>query len=331
MDSKKPALEFDPKSDFATWRKAAYKKLVGLTGYDKFKKVDPEFAVEYERGYDTHREVRFTIMTEKACEMPCHLLIPNEVKNPPLMVCLQGHSTGMHNSMGRVKFARDEKSIEGGRDFAVQAVAHGMAALCVEQRGFGERKENPEAENPECHVPSMTEILLGRTTLGARVWDVSRALDAVEEKFREIDSDRVYIMGTSGGGTASYYAACLESRIKGLIPSCAVSSYRYSIATMKHCVCNHIPHIREYFELGDLAGLIAPKPMVIIAGRNDTTFPLDGVLDAYEKIRMIYNFLGCGENCALLIGEEGHKFYPELAWPKFMEYIEMEDNSNMGL
>lgn len=321
MDEKKPDMEYTPQTDYGTWRKAAYEKLVELTGYNRFIKVDSELKVEYEWDFDTHKEIRFTMMTEKYCEMPCHLLIPKAEKNPPLMVCLQGHGTGMHVSMGRVKFKRDKKSIAGGRDFAVQAVAHGMAALCIDQRGFGERKENIDIEGPECHVPTMTELLLGRTTIGARVWDISRALDVVGEQFTDIDMEKVYVMGNSGGGTASYYTACLESRIKALMPSCAVSSYRYSIAIMKHCVCNHVPHIREFFEMGDLAGLIAPKPMVIIAGRHDTTFPLNGVLDAHKKIEEVYSLMGCGENCTLLIGEAGHQFYPELAWPKFMELI----------
>ena len=319
MDSKKPGLAFDPESDFSAWREAAHKKLTELTGYDRFEKVDPEVKIEYEREYGIHTEIRFTMMTEKACEMPCHLLIPKGVQNPPLLVCLQGHGTGMHVSMGRAKYDRDKKSIAGGRDFAVQAIARGMAALCVEQRGFGERKESLDEMAPQCHVPTMTELLLGRTTIGARVWDISRALTAVQDNFDGIDFARIYITGNSGGGTASYYAACLESRIKALMPSCSVSSYRYSIATMKHCVCNHIPHIREYFEMGDLAGLLAPRPMLVVAGRHDKTFPLDGVLDAYEKIEAVYKALGYEDKCALVIGEEGHRPYPDLAWPKFME------------
>ena len=321
MDKTEPALSFNPGNDFDEWKSKAYAKLCELTGYDRFIKVDAQYKAEYRHEHEGYTEIRFTMMTEASCEMPCHLLIPKGVKRPPLMVCLQGHGTGMHVSMGRVKYARDKKSREGGRDFAVQAIAHGMAALCIEQRGFGERKQDPDEIMPQCHIPAMSEILMGRTLIGARVWDVSRALDVIEQEFPEIDSDKVYIVGNSGGGTASYYTACLEPRIKALMPSCAVSSYRYSIAIMKHCVCNHIPHIREFFEMGDLAGLIAPRPMVVVAGRYDKTFPLDGVLDAHAKISAIYKHLGCEQKAPLVIGEQGHQFYPGLAWPKFLEYI----------
>ncbi len=321
MDKTEPALSFNADNDFDEWKSAVYAKLSELTGYDRFIKVDPEYKVEYTHESEDYTEIRFTMKTEASCVMPCHLFIPKKVEKPPLMVCLQGHGTGMHVSMGRVKYANDKKSIKGGRDFAVQALAHGMAALCVEQRGFGERKNDPDEKSPQCHVPAMAEILVSRTLIGARAWDISRALDVVAQEFTEIDSDNIYITGNSGGGTASYYTACLEPRIKALMPSCAVSSYRYSIAIMKHCVCNHIPHSREFFEMGDLACLIAPRPMVVVAGRYDKTFPLDGVLDAHEKISAIYKHLGCEQNAPLVIGEQGHQFYPELAWPKFMELV----------
>ena len=259
MDETKPELSFFPQEDYETWKTKAYNKLIELTGYDKFSKANPEVKIEYVHEYEGHKEIRFTMKTEEHCEMPCHLLVPKDIVKPPLMVCLQGHSTGMHISMGKVKYENDKKSIDGGRDFAIQAVNHGMAALCVEQRGFGERKEHPESGNYECYVPTMTEILNGRTTVGARVWDVARALDVIEDEFPEVDMERVFIIGTSGGGTSAYYTACIEERIKALIPSCSLSSYRYSIGIMKHCVCNHIPHIRQYFEMGRFGGAYSAK------------------------------------------------------------------------
>jgi hypothetical protein len=73
--------------------------------------------------------------------------------------------------------------------------------------------------------------------------------------------------------------------------------------------------------MGDLAGLIAPRPMVVVAGRYDKTFPLDGVLDAHAKISTIYKHLGYEQNAPLVIGEQGHQFYPELAWPNFLELL----------
>ena len=57
----------------------------------------------------------------------------------------------------------------------------------------------------------MSAIILGRTLIGERAWDVMRAIDVLSY-FKELDLD--VITGNSGGGTASFYSACLDERIK---------------------------------------------------------------------------------------------------------------------
>ena len=42
--------------------------------------------------------------------------------------------------------------------------------------------------------------LTGRTIIGERCWDVSRAIDVVEANFPMIDMGRICVMGNSGGG-----------------------------------------------------------------------------------------------------------------------------------
>ncbi len=111
----------------------------------------------------------------------------------PLIICLQGHSTGMHISLGRAVFAGDEETISGGdRDFARQIIARGQAALTIEQRAFGERGGTPKG--PDCHQRSVQALLLGRTLIGDRCHDISCAIDAVVENFAQIDTSRIAIM-----------------------------------------------------------------------------------------------------------------------------------------
>ena len=44
---------------------------------------------------------------------------------------------------------------------------------------------------------------------GERMWDVSKAIDALAE-FPKCDTDKIFITGNSGGGTMSFYAACYD-------------------------------------------------------------------------------------------------------------------------
>ena len=57
---------------------------------------------------------------------------------------------------------------------------------------------------------------------------------------------------------------------------------------MKHCSCNYIPGIRNYFNMGDLGGLIAPRPLVTVCGVNDSIFPIEGVEESFQLIQKGY-------------------------------------------
>ena len=46
---------------------------------------------------------------------------------------------------------------------------------------------------------------------------------------RRLILNRLGIMGNSGGGTTSFYAACVDPRIKVCMPSCAFCPYYDSI------------------------------------------------------------------------------------------------------
>ena len=84
---------------------------------------------------------------------------------------------------------------------------------------------------------------------------------------------------------------------------------------MQHCACNFVPCVREFFDMGDLAGLIAPRPLIVIAGALDGIFPLAGVRKSYQTIQELYRAAGAPDSCALAVGAEGHRFYPDIAWP----------------
>ena len=312
----KPSMRYDSsKESFAEWQKKARQKLIELCGIPSMKKCDPMFNIEFAEEFDTFTETRFTIQTEENYFLPAHLWVPKGKEGKlPLCICLQGHSKGMHISMGRPKYEGDEVTISGGdRDFAPQIVKEGFIALVIEQRNFGEC--GGTEKGPNCYVSSMAAILNGRTTIGERVWDISRTLDAVLENFDMVDEANIYCMGNSGGGTATFYASCIDERISLSMPSCAVCTYKHSIAAMNHCACNFIPNIAKYFDMGDLAGLIAPRKFILVHGVQDRIFPEAGVYETFDIVKKMFEAAGVPYNCRLVSGEEGHRFYAAKSWP----------------
>ncbi|MDD6308754.1 MAG: alpha/beta hydrolase family protein [Clostridia bacterium] len=324
LSNQKPLLAFDPDAEYDVWKKQVQEKFTELLG-DTPEKVGLNITVEWEKESDTFVERRIIFDTEPMASVPCHLLLPKNGKKPyPVVICLQGHSTGMHISLGRAQYEGDENAIKAGdRDFALQIVREGYAALVLEQRGFGERKCNRDKflwKQTTCEHPAMVALLMGRTILRERAWDVSRAIDMLET-IPEIDKERIGLMGNSGGGTVTYYTACLDPRIKVAMPSCSVCSFESSIIMRRHCDCNYVPQMAKYMDMGEMACMIAPRPLVVVAGAKDEGFLLEGVQKVYRVIEQIYQKAGAPENCKLIIGAEGHRFYSKPSWEVFRKYF----------
>ena len=325
-DANPPLLAFDENRSLDPQKKAVREKFAELLGMPE-KTVCAVPEIEYVSDADPRfDEIRFRFESEPGLFVPAHLLLPKGVrgsgKKLPVVIGLQGHSSGMHISLGRAKYPGDEETIAGGdRDFCIQAVALGYAAVAMEQRGFGELDGTVSPGANRCHQNAVQALMLGRTMIGERAHDVSCLIDALAA-FGECDGERITLMGNSGGGTATFYTACVEPRIKIAMPSCAFCSLHDSIFAQHHCICNYIPGLYKYFEMGDLAMLIAPRPLIVVCGKDDRIFPLEGVKREFATVEKIYHAAGVPENCALIVGDEGHRFYAKPAWPVFARMLE---------
>ena len=317
-----PKLSFDPKKDFAEQQRAVRERLAALLKMPA-KQTDPIPLIEWEDDTSAEfDEIRFRFESESDFFVPAHLILPkSRAEKLPIVICLQGHSKGMHVSMARADIGSKEVvKPAGNRDFARQAVARGYAAVIMEQRGFGEQLSDISPQQG-CHMLAMQALALGRTLLGERVFDVSRLIDALA-RFEMLDMSRIGLMGNSAGGTTSYYTAAVDERVKVVMPSCAVGEFACSFLKYHHCVCGFLPDFCNWFDMPDLAAAIAPRPLVMVAGEHDAICEAASVYRAWEdKIRPIYQAANAPQSCRLVMGAEGHRFYADPAWPVFDEYI----------
>ena len=329
MKTIKPTLAYDENKDFDTWREQVREKLTELLGDMPSERCDLNIRVEWEKEHDTFHEKRMLFNSEENIDIPCHLWVPKNVKLPcPVVICLQGHSTGMHISMGRNIYPKDSQYTgRSNRDLAVQAINNGYAALVMELRGFGELKSQAYLNifpNSDCTCahPAMTAILMGRTLIGERVWDISRAVDLLETMPETINAKKILLTGNSGGGTATYYAACMEPRITMAAPSSSICSFKDSIVWKRHCPCNYIPNMAKHLDMGELACLIAPRPLVMIAGVFDEGFHIDGSREVAGIAQKIYDKVGASDKFRFIEGPEGHQYYASLTWPAVHELFD---------
>ena len=318
----KPELAYDGSLEHNEWEIKARNKLESLLGLP-FKKCADEFTVTGRKTEAEFERIDFEFQTEEGLFIPAAMLKPLGQTEPlPTVICLQGHSTGKHISLGEAIFEGDDRTVSG-RDFAIQAVRENYCSVVIDQRYMG-ISEHDEKGNPGCIIynSALAAVMMGRTAIGERVWDVQRLIDVLENHFTDcVDLNRIICLGNSGGGTASFYAAAVEKRSAMAVCSCCVCSFEDSIMSIAHCSCNHIPYIRKYFEMGDIGCLIAPRKLLMINGDQDVIFPIPGAEKSFNTIKQAYCKLGKEENAFFRAGNGGHQFYPDIAWPKVKEEI----------
>ena len=323
----KQALAYDPACDYEEWREKIRETFRRLTGLDKIEANaadDPALEIESEEKKDGYILTRFTFASERGTRVPCYLVVPDTGKESyPTVITLQGHSTGFHNSVGIVKFDKDADYQPRGC-FALQAVENGYAALCIEQRGMVERRPTERNRGGDnCNFTAYRSLMMGRTLAGERAFDISRAIDVLAN-FPVCDISKLVLTGNSGGGTATYYGACYDERIKFAVPSCAFCTYKASILDMSHCSCNYIPNAYEQFEMQDLACLIAPRNLTVIAGNEDPIFPIAGVKEGFETVKAIYDRVGAADKCDMVVTPKGHWWCVDIVWPTINKLVKGE-------
>ena len=320
----KQEFGFEENCNYREWKKKIKDKFYELLGFARIEKNACPLNIESEKEVqkDGYKQIRFTFESEKGAFVPCYLCIPDTGKEKyPVAICLQGHSSGFHNSIAEPKDDSEIEYATGRGAFAVQAVKNGYASLAIEQRAMGERITSRHPFDVRmCTFALLSAIELGRTLVGERAWDVHKAIDALEElNYANLDLSKILVVGNSGGGTASFYSACFDERIKLAVPSCSFCSYKESILDMYHCACNYIPGAYNYFEMGDLTCLIAPRNFMPVTGAIDTAFPLHGVQTEFEKAEKIYEIEGAEDKCRLIVTPKGHYFCEDIVWGEINE------------
>jgi cephalosporin-C deacetylase-like acetyl esterase len=148
----------------------------------------------------------------------------------------------------------------------------------------------------------------GYTPAGVEVWNVIRALDYLETR-PEVDKSRFGITGRSGGAAMSWFSAAVDSRLKVVVPVMGNSTYAANVAanTQKgHCDCM-FPINTYGHDLMTQGALIAPRPLYMMHGKQDTLFPIPGYEEFEAKVGAFYRAYGSGEKFKNTVVDTGHQ------------------------
>lgn len=268
---------------------------------------------------------RWIICTEPHVQLPIVVLRPkNLTGKAPLMITPHGHGKNTESYAGVYHNEQEREEGEvGERNVAVQAVMHGFIGIAPTARGFGETRTlagKKKDVTSSCHDLMIQDALMGRSPVGDRVWDIMKIIDWALKEL-PVDDKNIIVSGNSGGGTTTFYAGAVDERISMSLPASSFCLYSKSIGDMIHCECNYVPGTMMLGDMGDIAGLTAPRPFCAIQGVDDPIFPIEGAREAFATVKKVYEAAGVPENCELYEGAGGHRYYKEGAWNFILHHL----------
>ncbi len=208
------------------------------------------------------------------------------------------------------------KAVETYQRACILMARNGMAVLCYDPIGQGERKQLLTPEGKPAIPGSTTEhtlagvgaILVGRCTASYRIWDGFRSMDYLAGR-PEVDPKRLGCTGNSGGGTMTAYLMALDERIQAAAPSCYITTLERLFATIgPQDAEQNIPgQVAFGMEHADYATLRAPKPTLICIATQDY-FDREGALTTLREAKRVYGLLGKGECVDLFEFNDKHGF-----------------------
>lgn len=310
------------------WQQRFRQALSDLSGLSAMRKLYHDLPLS-PRVVEVEETERWTlekiyIQAEPNIEIPFYLMLPKHVTGPvPLVLCPHGHGRrGKEIYVGRYDNEEEKAESEAGeRDIALQAVHMGFGVIAPDVRGFWEMATpKGQEERNSCRELQRRSLMSGRTLIGERVYDMGRLIDYAATR-PEFDLSRIMITGNSGGGTVSLFTAALDTRISLTAPGSYFCTFADSIMSINHCECNIIPGILKLGEMYDVAGLIAPRPILVIHGIQDRIFPIEGTREAFQHLCNIYRAFEAEKHCELYEGEGGHRYYKARVWSFAKQYL----------
>ena len=250
-----------------------------------------------------------------------YLLVPkSEGPYKPILV-FHGHNPSVQPILGNFPdeaTAKERLALDG--NYAQALAQAGYLVCAVEQRGFGERQSNPLTEGRSCRQLAFEYLMQDRCLVGERCWDGLCAINYLQSR-SDIIPGVLGCTGNSGGGTTALWLSAIEERITVSVPSCYFCSFKESILAMRHCECNYVPKILSLAEMGDLAALIAPRPIRIIAGERDNIFPIAGVKAEYKTLERAYALHKADNKCSLTVHPGPHAYNHHMSHEWFGKWL----------
>ena len=241
--------------------------------------------------------------------VPALLLIPDKrEERAPGLLYIHWHG-GMYD-LGKEMLL---KGVSVAPPYAPVCAEKGMVTLAIDSWCFGERKHEKVGRTGEENT--FKEMLWkGRVLYGMMMLDEFRAFDYLAQR-REVDPERLGVLGMSMGSTKAWWLAALEPRVKVCMDVCCLTDFEELIKAdglSGHGIYYYVPSLLKHFQTAEINELIVPRAHLSVNGRLDELTPPKGVEKIRDYLMPLYRKYGKESDCHVELFECAHVELPEM-------------------
>lgn len=254
--------------------------------------------------------------------IPALLLVPDSAsaaKPAPAVAVWHQHNGQYHLGKGEPAGLSGNPMHHTGAALARE----GYVVLCPDALCFEERQDPTgklKGGNYE-RFEFLRYVVGGKSMAWKNILDMRRAIDFLVSR-PEVNGEKIGCYGHSMGSTHTWLVGPWEPRLKCLVGNCCLPTYKAIHDNhMLHCFPNFVPGVFEYGDTPDIAGLIAPRPLLLNFGEKDGGSPIDEVRRAVEVIGDAYMAMHAEDKFQYYIEEgSGHVLSDEM-WKLTREWF----------
>ena len=248
-----------------------------------------------EPSYDRHR-VRYALTDAEWGYAWLLIPRPDGRKRPAVIALHQTVPQGKDEPVG----LKGDPQLAYGKELAER----GFVVLAPDAIAFGERL----GSHPHAHYHSATAFFqahLQGSVMAKMVFDVQLAVDVLQA-LPEVDGAKIGCIGHSHGAYGTLFAMLFEPRLRAGVLSCGFTTLRTDLTPQRWWRSTALlPRLGFYedcieqtpLDFHHLLALIAPRPLMVVAGLHDPIFPntttMPEVLAHARNIYRLYNVQSC--------------------------------------
>ncbi|WP_172296427.1 dienelactone hydrolase family protein [Pseudoruegeria sp. HB172150] len=222
------------------------------------------------------------IVLDTPTPIPGTLIRPARVgPHPAVLYC---HAHGGDYRLGRQELLKGSRFLQSP-GYGPPLAAAGLAVLCIDMPSFGDRRDEGEENDLAKGM-----FWQGKSLFGAMLADLSTALSYLANR-PDVDDARIFTLGLSMGAAHAFWLAALETGIAGCAHLCMLADISELAKTNTHARHGFyltVPGLLQLADMGDVAGLIAPRPQMICHGGQDHLTPAEARDAALAKVKAAY-------------------------------------------